>query len=148
MNKQKDPNQLNQLSLSQLSLSQHAELNHQKIPVFRLPLAGVLSCRGLIGKPPLATKPPRPPFQGTEVSHARIWSPSLRVDVSEWLLSSKVAAEVRAARRPHPAGGQEECPGCEGIRGVHRLRAFRAQRHWSRCWANQNFSSDSGGQSS
>ncbi|CAJ1331829.1 unnamed protein product [Effrenium voratum] len=40
--------------------------------------------------------------------HFLIWSPSLRVDVSEWLLSSKVAAEVRAARRPHPAGGQEE----------------------------------------
>lgn len=41
----------------------------------------------------------------------RIWSPSLRVDVSDWLLSSGLAAEVKAERRPHPAGGEEELPG-------------------------------------
>ncbi|CAK9074625.1 unnamed protein product [Durusdinium trenchii] len=40
--------------------------------------------------------------------HFVIWSPSLRVDVSDWLLSSGLAAEVKAERRPHPAGGEEE----------------------------------------
>lgn len=45
----------------------------------------------------------------------RIWSPSLRLDVSEWLLSSGHAAQVKAQRRPHPAGGVEETLGNCGV---------------------------------
>ena len=45
------------------------------------------------------------------VSGLRIWSPSLRVDVSQWLLSGGFASAVNAQRRPHPAGGTEEILG-------------------------------------
>lgn len=46
----------------------------------------------------------------------RIWNPALRLDVSSWLLSRGHAAEVRAARRPHPAGGAEEPLGREQVK--------------------------------
>ncbi|CAE7174723.1 SHOC2 [Symbiodinium pilosum] len=39
--------------------------------------------------------------------HFVIWGPSLRADVTRWLLSSNLAAEVRAELRPHPSGGPE-----------------------------------------
>ena len=45
------------------------------------------------------------------VSGPRIWSPSLRVDVSQWLLSGGFASAVNAQRQPHPAGGTEEILG-------------------------------------
>ena len=34
------------------------------------------------------------------------------MDVSDWLLSSGLAEEVKAERRQHPSGGEEESPGC------------------------------------
>ncbi|CAL1139002.1 unnamed protein product [Cladocopium goreaui] len=43
--------------------------------------------------------------------HFVIWSPSLRVDVSQWLLSGGFASAVNAQRQPHPAGGTEEILG-------------------------------------
>eukprot|EP00913_Durusdinium_trenchii_P003220 g2978.t1 len=61
--------------------------------------------------------------------HFVIWSPSLRVDVSDWLLSSGLAAEVKAERRPHPAGGEEELPGtADGLVQKHYLHAVLSDR--------------------
>lgn len=40
--------------------------------------------------------------------HFVIWSPSLRADVTQWLLSSNLSSEVRAELRPHPSGGPEQ----------------------------------------
>jgi len=40
--------------------------------------------------------------------HFVIWSPSLRADVTQWLLSSNLSTEVRAELRPHPSGGPEQ----------------------------------------
>ena len=46
----------------------------------------------------------------------RIWGPSLRADVTRWLLSSNLAAEVRAELRPHPSGGPEPQLGHHKVR--------------------------------
>ncbi len=75
----------------------------------------------------------------------RIWSPSLRLDVSEWLLSSGYAAQVKAQRRPHPAGGVEETLGnCRRVGGegsvVEYLGVFEPKRmiidYWDLCIAS------------
>eukprot|EP00434_Breviolum_minutum_P015454 symbB.v1.2.013616.t1/scaffold968.1/size148170/11 len=66
--------------------------------------------------------------------HFVIWSPSLRLDVSEWLLSSGHASQVKAQRRPHPAGGVEEyVPHAEALpacSAVGKSRAINLTWRW------------------